>query len=186
VAGTALALGLTACNSKTGVASGAAPPVSPAPSEAAVPPPSSARENTEASSGGRTPGLAVTNWVTQILKEDYAEACRSSAVVAPQDVPDPAKLCASDGDAVSVMKQLHEAWAKPGVPLPPEVGVEVDNVDVQGDSASVPDTSIKVGDKTLRDLELIGSSGDTSSFQLTLQVMKKDDTWYVGNMDMKV
>ncbi|MTD55816.1 hypothetical protein GKO32_17810 [Amycolatopsis sp. RM579] len=95
-------------------------------------------------------------------------------------------MCASGGDGFDAVKQLHEAWAtKQGVKLPPEVKVTVNDVKGQDGKATVPDTDIKVGDKTLRDIELIESTGDTSSFQLSLQVQKKDDLWYVAGMDIK-
>ncbi|WP_328615113.1 hypothetical protein OHS18_46570 [Amycolatopsis sp. NBC_00355] len=184
--GIGLSLGLTACNGKLGSESGTAVPVSPAQGQVAASVPSATSESASIPSGGHTAGLAVVKWVTQVLNEDYAKACRSSAAVAPPEAGDPAKMCASDGDAVTAMKQLHDSWAKPGIPLPPEVNVEVDDVAVQGDSASVSDTSIKIGDKTLRDLELIGSSGDTSSFTLTLRVKKKEDVWYVGDMNIHI
>ena len=184
--GISLLLGLTACNWKLGASSGSAAPVSPEQGHAIGSVPSTPSESAAVPSGGHTAGLAVVKWVTQVIQEDYVEACQSSAVVAQTEAGDPAKMCANDGDAVNAMRQLHDAWAKPGIPLPPEVNVEVDGVDVQDDSASVPDTSIKIGDKTLRELELIGSSGDTSSFSLTLKVKKKNDTWYVGDMNIHI
>lgn len=186
VLGISLSLGLTACNLKLGAAGGSTAPVSPAQGKTTGSAPSAPSESAGIPSGGHTAGLAVVKWVTQVLKEDYVAACQSSAVVAPAGAGDPAKMCASDGDAVNAMRQLHDGWAKPGIPLPPEVNVEVDDIDVQGDSATVPDTSIKIGDKTLRDLELIGSSGDTGSFNLTLKVKKKEDTWYVGDMNIHI
>jgi hypothetical protein len=34
--------------------------------------------------------------------------------------------------------------------------------------------------------ELIGATGDTDSFELSLQVQKQDGSWYVAGMDMSV
>lgn len=68
--------------------------------------------------------------------------------------------------------------------LAPDAEVEVDEVDTQGDTATVPDTSIRIGDKSLREIELIGSSGDTDSFQLSLQVQKQGGLWYVAGMNI--
>ncbi|WP_244180054.1 hypothetical protein [Amycolatopsis pretoriensis] len=133
-----------------------------------------------AASAARTPEAAVTGWVTQILKEDYAAACRSSAA----GTPDPEKLCASDGKAVKTLGKLHEAWAKPGVDT--GAAVETERVEVTGDTATAPDTSIKIGGKSLRELELVGSSGDTSSFRLTLKLTKKDGAWYVSDFELAV
>lgn len=181
----ALALGLTACGSSGTVDTGSSPSSAQATSaQASSAPASSGGPNS--SGGAKTPGAAVSTWVTQVLREDYVKACLSSAVVEAQAGQDPATLCASGGAAVSSMKRLHDAWAKPGIALPPAAKVKVDNVDTQGDTATVPDTSIMVGDKSLHELELIGSSGNTSTFQLKLQVVKKDGAWYVGDMEISI
>ncbi|WP_245617141.1 hypothetical protein [Amycolatopsis taiwanensis] len=181
----ALALGLTACGSKdTGTTGTGTSPVSVPAASAPSGSASASSNNTDSAGGARTPGEAVSAWVTQILQEEYTKACQSSAVVAAEAGQDPATMCESGGGAVSSMKHLHDAWAKPGITLPPAAKVKVDDVDPKGDTATVPDTSIKLGDKSLRDLELIGSSGDTSSFRLDLQVVKKDGAWYVGGMDI--
>jgi hypothetical protein len=121
------------------------------------------------------------------MLEEYTEACVLSATVSADETgQDTEAMCASEGDAIQAMNQLHEAWVKPGVTLPPDAKVEVDEVDVQGDTATVPDTSVRVGDVSLREIELIGSSGDTDSFELSLQVQKQDGSWYVAGMDMSV
>ncbi|MFD2420555.1 hypothetical protein [Amycolatopsis pigmentata] len=169
---TMLTLGLSACQQHT---EGAANPVA-ASSSANT---SAAAPSSKASSQAATPGDAVSAWVTQVLQEKYVDACKTSvAIVAPST------SCTDDGnnDVISAFKHLHEAWAKPGVTLPPKGKVEVAKIDAKGDSATVPDTAVKVDGKTLRDLELIGSSGNTSSFKLDLKTQKKDGVWYVSDM----
>jgi hypothetical protein len=169
-------LAVTACQSKATASRGAPEPVESTSSDSANQP-----------AGGDTPADAVATWVTHIMLEEYTEACVLSATVAADETgQDTETMCASEGDAIQAMTQLHEAWAKPGVTLPPDAKVEVDEVDVQGDTATVPDTSVMVGDVSLRELELIGSSGDTGSFELSLQVQKQDGSWYVAGMDMSV
>jgi hypothetical protein len=173
---TALTLGLSACQGTT-AGTGAGTPAAA---------PSSTAASAGASQGGKessgTPGEAVSAWVTQILQERYVDACKASVAVA-----DPTAQCTDDpkNKAVRAFKRLHDAWAKPGVTLPPTGKVEVAKVDANGDTVTVPDTAVKVDGKTLRDLELIGSSGDTSSFKLDLKVQKKDATWYVSDMSIK-
>ncbi|KAA9159668.1 hypothetical protein FPZ12_019930 [Amycolatopsis acidicola] len=79
---------------------------------------------------------------------------------------------------------MHDAWAKPGVKLPPEGKVEVSGVTATGDKVTVPDTAVTVDGKSLHDLELIGSTGDVSSFKLSLETTKKDGAWYVSDWNI--
>lgn len=175
----ALAVVVTACQSKGATWTGAATPGGSTQATAE----STSSEN----AGAGTPADAVAVWVTHVLQEEFTEACQLSATVSAEETGQDAEtLCASGGDGIQAMTQLHEAWAKPGVTLPPDAEVEVDEVEAQGDTATVPDTSIRIGDMSLREIELIGSSGDTDSFQLSLQVQKQDGSWYVSGLDMSV
>lgn len=176
-----LAVAVTACQPKAATLPGDAAPVGS--TSATAEPTSSDSANQPA--GGDTPADAVATWVTHILLEEYTEACVLTATVASEETGQDAEtLCASDGDAIQAMTQLHEGWAKPGITLPPDAKVEVTEVDAQGDTATVPDTSVMVGDVSLRELELIGATGDTDSFELSLQVRKQDGSWYVAGMNM--
>lgn len=179
VAGAVLLPVSAACTAET---VGTGVPAPAAVSSAAAPVPSSAGE--VAASAARTPKAAVTGWVSQILTEDYAAACRSSAAVAAAGTADPEKLCASDGKAVKTLGKLHDAWAKPGVDT--GAAVEAEGVEVNGDTATASDTSIKIGGRSLRELELVGSTGDTGSFRLTLKLTKKDGAWYVSDFELAV
>lgn len=173
VAAAALTLGLSACQSQTtGAAAG--PVVAP-------PSVSASAAGSGDSSRADTPGAAVSAWVTQILEEKYAEACKASVAVAK-----PSTSCAGENQVIRTFQQLHTAWAKPGVALPPKAKVDVAKVDAKGDTATVPDTSIKVDGRTLHDLELIGATGNTSSFKLELKVQKKNAVWYVSDLNFSV
>jgi hypothetical protein len=175
----ALAVVVTGCQSKGATWTGAGS--TQATAESTSP------ENTNESAGAGTPADAVAVWVTHVLQEEFTEACRLSATVSAEETGQDAEtLCASGGDGIQAMTQLHEAWVKPGVALPPDVQVEVDEVEAQGDTATVPDTSIRIGDMSLHEIELIGATGDTDSFQLSLQVQKQDGAWYVAGMDMSL
>ncbi|WP_235190973.1 hypothetical protein [Amycolatopsis rifamycinica] len=149
-------------------------------SAASVPAPASTEEP---ASGARTPDAAVERWVTQILREQYKEACLSSAPALPAG-QDAEALCAKPRAAASA-RSLHDAWAKPGVKLPPEGKVEVATVTANGDKVTVPDTAVKLDGRTLRSLELIGATGDTGSFSLSLKVEKHAGSWYVTGFDLK-
>ncbi|MEA5360365.1 hypothetical protein VA596_12530 [Amycolatopsis sp., V23-08] len=169
-------LGLSACGS-AGV-SGSAKPVTSLPSS----PASSSPQTSQAGAG--TLQAALESWVTQILTEQYTEACLSSAPVLPAG-QDAETLC-KNPDALASAKSLHEAWAKPGVKLPPEGKVEVSKVAAKGTEVTVPDTAVKVDGRTLRSLELIGATGDTDSFSLTFKMQKHEGAWYVEGFDLKL
>jgi hypothetical protein len=112
-----------------------------------------------ARSGAKTLRTALERWVTQILQEQYTEALASA-------------------------KSLREAWAKPGVKLPPQGKVEVAEVSAKGDEVTVPDTAVKLDGRTLRSLELIGATGDTGSFELSFKMQKHKGAWYVESFDL--
>jgi hypothetical protein len=178
-----LAVTVSACQSKLATRSGDA---GPAESTSVSTEPTSSGDASRPA-GADSSADAVAVWVTHIMLEEYTEACWLSATVAAEETGQDAEtVCASGGSGIEAATQLHEAWVKPGVALPPDAKVEVDDVDAQGDTATVPDTSIRVGDKSLREIELIGSSGDTDSFQLSLEVQRKDGLWYVAGMHISV
>ncbi|MET8850812.1 hypothetical protein [Amycolatopsis sp. NPDC004625] len=135
-------------------------------------------------SGAGTPGGAVERWVTQILQERYTEACLSSAPVLLPAGQDAETLCRKP-EVLASAKSLHEAWAKPGVTLPPAGKVEVAPVKQAGDRITVPDTAIKLDGRTLRSIELVGATGDTGSFSLSLKVQRHAGSWYVTGFDLK-
>ncbi len=126
----------------------------------------------------------MKRFVTEVLHGNYSGLCMSNAPVLPAE-QDPAAFCAQPMVQKS-MTSLHDAWAKPGVKLPPEGKVEVAVPGGQnGDTVEVPDSAITLDGRSLRDLELIGSSGNTGSFALTLEATKKDGRWYVKSWDIE-
>ncbi|ANN15937.1 hypothetical protein SD37_09970 [Amycolatopsis orientalis] len=98
---------------------------------------------------------------------------------------DPETSC-NDPAVLETAKSLRDAWAKPGVELPPRGKVEVIGVTGDGPVITVPDTAITLDGRTLRSLELIGGSGDSKSFTLTLNVEKRDGAWYVADLNLGV
>ncbi|WP_372660806.1 hypothetical protein [Amycolatopsis kentuckyensis] len=170
---------LAACGPARVTGSASAAAGGPPASASAAAPSSSA----PAASGAETPGAALELWVTQILEERYTEACLSGAPLLPAG-KDAETLC-KNPQALSSAKSLREAWAKPGVDLPPQGKVEVTAAPAKGDKVTVPDTAIKLDGRTLRDLELIGATGDTGSFSLSFTVQKHAGAWYVTGFDLK-
>ncbi|WP_406638700.1 hypothetical protein [Amycolatopsis sp. WGS_07] len=166
----AILLSLAACGSTEVAGSPVAPTTSSAP------------KTSEPKPGAPTYQAAVERWVTQILQKHYEKACLSSAPVLPpgQD----AKTLCKRPEAQKSAASLHEAWAKPGVALPPQGKVTVDEVSATGDQVTVPDTAVKLDGRTLRSLELIGATGNTGSFSLTFKVQKHEGAWYVQGFDL--
>lgn len=143
---------------------------------------SGAASSSAGSSSAATPGDALVGWVTDILETRYQKACLDAApAIAPGQ--DPQKVCSGQqiSQFDSVAKSLHEAWAKPGIALPPSgrVAATAAANSAGGSSITIPDTAITVDGHTLHALELIGSSGDTSAFSMTFDVKKIDGAWYV-------
>lgn len=140
-----------------------------------------AAPSSAAPAGG--PEEAVTQWVTAVLQEDYQKACKLMAASAPPGT-DVEKECSS-GDARSTLSSMHEAWAKPGIKLPPQGQVEVAKTAPSGDTATVSDDAVSVDGHTLHDLMLIGASGDgVSGVHITLKLERHDGTWAVSGFDL--
>ncbi|QWF77872.1 hypothetical protein [Amycolatopsis sp. CA-230715] len=168
-------LGLAACGS-------AADP--PGPATGSVPPSASGAPTPSApANGAPTYQAAVERWVTQVLRKQYAKACLSGGPVLPAD-RDPETLCKSP-QAIKAAKSLRDAWAKPGVKLPPEGKVAVTDTGAAGDQVAVADTAVELDGRTLRSLELVGASGNTGSFSLTFKVRKHEGAWYVESFELK-
>lgn len=162
------------------VACGSTNPVA----EPAASPPAGTPQPSVSQAGAETPQAALERWVIQILEERYVEACLSSAPVMPTG-QNAATEC-EDPKVIKSAKSLREAWAKPGVKLPPQGKVEVTAAAAKGDKITVPDTAVKLDGRTLRSLELIGSSGDTDSFSLTFTLQKHNGAWYVQGFELNV
>ncbi|GAA5170649.1 MULTISPECIES: hypothetical protein [Amycolatopsis] len=161
-----LALGLAACGTD-------------APAASSGPAPSSAAASTS-SAAAAGPEDAVSTWVTAVLREEYQKACELTA-----SPGDDLSKCSSP-TATRTFRSLHEAWAKPGVTLPPQAPVKVSTTTAGGDAMSVPDTAITVDGHSLHDLMLIGSSGEgVGNFHLTLKLKQQDGSWRVSGLDLK-
>ncbi|ONI78113.1 hypothetical protein ALI144C_30815 [Actinosynnema sp. ALI-1.44] len=87
--------------------------------------------------------------------------------------------------AKKTLESLHEAWAKPGVKLPPQAQVKVSDVVPHGDTATVADTAVSVDGRTLHELALIGATGNVGSFSVTLEVKKNNGAWHIGDLQIK-
>jgi hypothetical protein len=125
----------------------------------------------------------VKSFVTQVLRKQYVKACLATAPEGEVPEAERKKTCNS-AKAKEALDSLRGMWAKPGVKLPPEAEVEVADVTENGDTAKVLDTAVTLDGRTLRELELIGASGDTESFNFSLDVQKVDDSWHVANWNI--
>lgn len=175
-----LALSLAACGAQSATGADSVDPEAQASDTAPPPEPTTPGEQ---QGGSPKPAGAVKKFVAQVLEEKYSEACMSSVPVLPAD-RDPAAFCARQ-EVTQSLTSLHDAWAKPGVKLPPAGKLVVNAMAEKGaDTVTVPDSAITLDGRSLRELELIGSSGDTDSFTLSFEVKKKDGAWYVGGWNI--
>jgi hypothetical protein len=181
----ALAFGTAACGSaETGASStGASGAATTATTPSSTPKSTDKSTPTSEKASADTPAAAVETWVTQILQERYTEACLATAPAMPKE-QDPATVC-NGPDVKQSLASLHEAWAKPGVKLPPEGKVKATGVTAQGETVTVPDTAISVDGRTLHDLALIGATGNVDSFSFSLEMQKRDGVWFVGDLHIK-
>ncbi|CAM3731366.1 hypothetical protein KIPE111705_22080 [Kibdelosporangium persicum] len=176
----AMAFGLAACSSTVAGTGTAAPSDGTSPSATS---PSATSKSSSANASADSPAAAVESWVTQILQKRYKEACLASAPAMTTD-QDAETLC-NGPEVKRTLESLHEAWAKPGVKLPPQAKVTATGVTPQGDTVTVADTAISVDGRTLRELALIGATGNVESFSFSLEVKKHNGTWHVGDMNIK-
>ena len=171
-----IALGTVACGAGASVMSGNANPV-PATNPSTV-----TSSGTSGSRGADSPKAAVIALVTDILEKRYTEACMLNMPPAGTDI---ATECQKP-EVTAVLQHLHDAWAKPGITLPPTSQVNVTTVATSGRAASVQDTAITVDGHTLHSLMLIGATGDTGSFGMSLSLKEQNARWYIGDMNMNV
>lgn len=167
-------LSAVACGgvSMSGTAAGSSPAVTGARASSALP---GAVDSTDVA----TPEALMISFITDVLRRDYQRACLLS--VAPKGV-DGAAACAKPA-ATSTLMALHDAWAKPGIPLPPASRVTVSGITTSGESATVSDTAIAVDGRTLNALTLIGSTNATG-FHLKWSLSRMGGQWYIEQMDL--
>jgi hypothetical protein len=176
----AMAFGLAACGSSVSGTSTAAPSGG---TRSTATPPSATSKSSSANAPADSPAAAVESWVTQILQKRYTEACLASA---PAMAPDQdAETVCNGPEAKKTLESLHEAWAKPGVKLPPQAQVKATGVAPQGDTVTVADTAVSVDGRTLHELALIGATGNVESFSVSLELKKRNGTWHVGDLHIK-
>lgn len=175
-----LAVGLSACGSES-------PTQSQAQSDAGK---SASQSSSTASSAGdgsggsesTTAAGTVETFVTRVVTERYKKACMT---LAPPDTPENVvKSRCANPDSWAILQSLNKAWTKPGVTLPPEAKVEVTNVTKKNGTATVPDTAITLDGRTLREIELMGSQGDTKSFSIALKLQKDGGNWHLSDVKM--
>ena len=170
----ALLAGVAACGATTTAGSAIGTTSSAAPATTST---SAAPDKPQ---GAKTPEAEVAGFVTDVLEAHYTKACMRNAAPAGMDV---ATAC-KNPEAIRTLTSLHDAWAKPGITLPPTSKVQVTGVTTNGDTATVHDTTITVDGHTLNSLMLIGATGDVGGFGMSLSLQKQNGQWYIGDMNM--
>ena len=174
LAGPVLLAGVAACGSTTTAGSAVATATSTAPAT------STTTAAPDKAQGAKTPEAEVVAWVTDVLEAHYTKACLRSMAPPGMDI---ATAC-KNPEAIHTLTSLHDAWAKPGITLPPKSTVQVTGVTTNGDTATVHDTTITVGGHTLNSLMLIGATGDVGGFGMSMSLQKQNGQWYIGDMNM--
>jgi len=113
--------------------------------------------------------------VADVLEKNYNAAC---SLMSDNNQKVNSSMCPKASATLDVLRQ---AWMKNVVTLPPKVTVS--GASVKGTSATVPDTGVRVDGHTLRELELIGASGNTSTFTMSLSLQQLSTGWYVNNVN---
>jgi hypothetical protein len=145
--------------------------------KAASNPTTTAATTTASAADARTtPAGTVSAWVADVIENRLDAAC---ALMAQNGKAATGNQCTQGATA---FQSLRSAWTKNVVTLPPKVTVS--KVSVSGDSGTVADTDVTVDGHTLRALELIGASGQTGSFSLTLSLQRLSTGWYVSNLNI--
>lgn len=165
---TAVLLGAVACSSST-TSAGTAPTSGGTTGGAST--------EAAAAASHASPANAVAAWVADVIENHYPAAC---ALMAENGKTASAAECAQGAPEFD---SLRQAWTKNVVTLPPKVTVA--HVKSTSGGASVVDSDVLVDGHTLRDLELIGASGQTGSFSLTLDLQPLNGGWYLSNVDIK-
>jgi hypothetical protein len=130
-------------------------------------------------------GASSKRRFTDVLEQHYREARLLNGASAGGNL-DPAKACA-DPQATKTFTSLHDAWAKPGITLPPQskvtVTVTVNRITPNGDTATVTDTGISLDGHTLNALMLIGST-NAQGFGVTWTMQQQKGRWFISSMDL--
>lgn len=131
--------------------------------------------------GAATPAALMTDFVTDVLEQHYYKACLLNAPSPGMNV-DPATVC-QQAQAVKALTSLHDAWAKPGVTLPPTSKVTVSPITPKNDTATVTDSQITVDGHTLNALMLIGST-NAGGFAVTWDLVRQQGRWLISTMNL--
>jgi len=129
-----------------------------------------------------SPSAAMTRWLQQVVRGDYAAVCRDMGVVAgatPGPTPFSATTCAS------TLTHLHDNFATDG--LTPQSPITIGTVGTSGDSATIDGTDVHVSGTTLTSLMVAHSTGvQPGQFSISFKLSRIGTTWYVTDMNMNI
>ncbi|WP_174505116.1 hypothetical protein [Streptacidiphilus carbonis] len=155
---------------------GATPTTAAAPATAATP-------TVVAGPGAGSPTLAVQGWIAAVAEQKHTAACALMLEPGSDGALHPISN-AQCTQGAKALDSLRTAWVKGPTALPPKVSVTAFSSST-ATTAVVSDTAVLLNGRSLRTLELIGStvpSGGT--FELSLGLSKYRSGWYVSALNM--
>jgi hypothetical protein len=167
---------------------------SPSPAASLSQPPSAAPATSVSPAPGTgatvdrsTAGAALTDWMRQVVRGDYAAACQDmgdTTSTSAQPVPYSAVTCSSSS-AKTTLAALHGNFTTDGIT--PSSDIKVVSAPSTGTSETVSGTEIQVSGTTLTDLMVAHSTGvKPGQLSISFVLSRLSGAWYVTDMNMNV
>ena len=172
----------SACASGSGSAAAAGSTASGIAQTAGASPSTVSASASSAEAGQSDPGAAMTRWLQQVVRGDYAAVCADMGVAAsasPGPTPFSATTCAS------TLAHLHDNFTTDG--LTPQTLITIGTVGASGGNATIDGTDIHVSGTTLTSLIVAHSTGvQPGQLSLSFKLSRIGTTWYVTDMNMNI
>jgi hypothetical protein len=134
-----------------------------------------------------TPGAAFTDWMREVVRGDYATACREMTAAgdrAPASSPASGATCSSSQGKKAFTILSHDFVF---LGITPKTSVTFSGVHMTGPSATIAGTDIHLLGTTLTSLMLKHSTGiKPGEFTLSFTFSRMRGDWYVTGMDMNL
>jgi hypothetical protein len=159
----AILCGTTGCARGAASASSGGPPGMPRPATV--------------SAGRGTPGTAFTHWMGDVVRGDFAAACR--------DMGSPSACTSRSPKALAAFRALHGNFTADGIA--PRAAITVAHVHVTGTRATIDGTNIHIAGTTLTSLMVKHSTGlKRGQLSISFELSRSHNAWYVTSMNLNV
>lgn len=153
-----------------------------------------AASSTGTAASRRTPASALTQWLEQVARGDFAAACRDMDPprhsTPPPPYPIPAKLCSSKPSSSSTsmipeITSLHQNFAHDGIT--PHTSITVAPTHPKGALTTVSGTDIHVSHTTLTALMTAHGKGvKRGQFNISFTLWRAEGQWYVTGVNLSL